>query len=207
MIFLSDDYVNKYQDVLGYIISRAINEKYATPFIERTIAYSLPFIEFEKSNITRIAFSSMESIYQELFPKKENMQFVYNPYDEFGWVGYTYIRLFFDLRVTFELLFIIIPIDELLSMYHLYHEMDYTQTLMFVKSKIKHSYLDNVMINRQLSSKDVSSMTNISYSTIKSLRYGIRDINKYEAYSLLKIAIALNVRVETLLTDIYLLLK
>ena len=87
-------------------------------------------------------------------------------------------------------------------MYPLYHEMDYLQTLEYVKSKIKYSFLDEIMICRKLSSLKLSRLSGVSYSTISALRYGKRNINKLEASSLLKLSNALRVKMESLLTDI-----
>ena len=40
--------------------------------IEKTIAYSSPINELEKSDVTSIAFSSMEALYNTVFPSHEN---------------------------------------------------------------------------------------------------------------------------------------
>lgn len=202
MIFTSDDYITKYQDTLSYILERAVFEKYSLDYIEKTIAYSKPFLEFEKSNITQIAFSSQEYIYHELFPLKDNDDFYADYYGPFGWAGFMYIKLFFDLRITFETLFIIFPIEKMLASYHLYHEMEYSQLLRYVKSLIAFSYLNMIMKKKNISSNDLSNNTGISMSTINALRYEKRDINKVEANKLLKMSSALNVRMESLLTDI-----
>ena len=202
MIYLSDDYVNKYQDVLGYIIGRAISEGYSYPHIEKTIAYSSAFSTFEKSDITEIAFSSKESIYCKLFETDGSSDYIYNPYDIYGWLGYTYIRLFFDLRITFETLFYLVPIEKMLGMYRLYHEMDYRQALDEVKLGIAHSYLNMIMNRKGMSSTKLADLTGVSASTISALRYAHRDINKLEAFKLIRIAQALRVKTESLLTDI-----
>lgn len=207
MIYLSDDYVSKYQDALGYIVGRAISEGFAPRHIEKAIAYSSPFSMFEKSNITDIAFSSYEKLYETIFDTKDINEYRYNPYDCFGWLGYTYIRLFFDLRITFEALFVILPIDKAINMYHLYHEMDYRQTLEAVKESIKYTIFDVIMKTKNISTKRLSELSNVSVSTISSLRYGNRDINKLEVSSCLKIANALNVKTESLLTDINLIFE
>ena len=172
MIYLSDDYLTKYTSVLNYLISRANNEKYSFPYIERVIAYSEMIREFENSNVTIIAFSSVEKIYRDLFPLKDNSGFVPNLYDEYGWASEMYIHLFLDLQITFEALFIILPIQEILNMYSLYHEMSYSQTLNHVKELIQYSILDNVMKNRGVSNKFLADNTGISISTINALRYG-----------------------------------
>ena len=202
MIYLSDDYLTKYGDVIGYLIGRAIGENYSHLYIEHSISYSSMIYELERSNITTIAFSSCEAIYQNIFPKKDNKGYIYSPYDIYGWLGYIYLHLFLDLEITFELLFILLPINEAIDMYPLYHEMDYLKTLEYVKSKIKYTYLDLIMNNKNLSSKDIANSSGIPFSTIQALRYGKRDIDKLEAYKILLLANSIGVKIESLMTNI-----
>jgi DNA-binding Xre family transcriptional regulator len=198
MIYLSDDYVEKYEDVLTYLLGRAIVEKYSFDYIQHSISYSSMVGEIERSNITTIAFTSKQKIYHDIFPLQDNKNIEIDIYGIYGWIGYTYIRLFLDLKTTFEMLFFIFPIEEALYSYRLYHEMDYLHTLNYVKSKIKYSYLDVVMTKRKISTKELSNLTDISFSTINALRYNKRDITKLEIGKALRIAVALNVKVESL---------
>lgn len=201
MIYLSDDYIEKYSNTLSYLIGRSANEGYSFDYIQRKISYSEAISEFEKSNVTIIAFSSMEKIYSGVFTDYNN-EYQYNPYDIFGWVGYAYIHLFLNLEITFEALFFLIPIQEMLNMYKLYHEMDITHLEEYAKEVMKYSLLDVIMKRKKTSNNDLSKKTNIPVSTINSLRYGNRDITKLEAKKILSIAYALNVKIETLLTNI-----
>lgn len=201
MIYLSDDYIEKYSNTLSYLIGRSANEGYSFDYIQRKISYSEAISEFERSNVTIIAFSSMEKIYSDVFTDYNN-DYQYNPYDIFGWVGYAYIHLFLNLEITFEALFFLIPIQEMLNMYKLYHEMDITHLEEYAKEVMKYSLLDVIMKRKKTSNNDLSKKTNIPVSTINSLRYGNRDITKLEAKKILSIAYALNVKIETLLTNI-----
>lgn len=205
MIYLSDDYVTTFQDALGYIIGRTISNGYSPRFVERTIAYSSAFSLLERSDITELAFSPKEYIFERMFEINISNEYEYSPYDVYGWLGYTYIRLFFDLKTTFESLFFVLPIDEAINMYPLYHEMDYLQTLEYLKGKVKYSLLDVIMTYRKISSQKLSRLSGVSYSTITALRYGKRDINKLEGSSLLKLSNTLRVKMESLLTDINLI--
>ena len=205
MIYLSDDYVTTFQDALGYIIGRTISNEYSPRFVERTIAYSSAFSLLERSDITELAFSPKEYIFERMFEINISNEYEYSPYDVYGWLGYTYIRLFFDLKTTFESLFFVLPIDEAINMYPLYHEMDYLQTLEYLKGKVKYSLLDVIMTYRKISSQKLSRLSGVSYSTITALRYGKRDINKLEGSSLLKLSNTLRVKMESLLTDINLI--
>ena len=207
MIYLADDYIEKYSNVLSYLIGRTIRDKYTTSFIERIISYSACFSEFEKSNVTIIAFSSSVDIYNDLFPQFKDNEYTSDPFDEFAWAGQSYIKLFMDLRITFESLFLILPIEEMLSLYKIYHEMAYSQLLDYVKSKVKYSYLDLWMKRRKFSTRRLATETGISLGTINALRYAKRDISKLEVHKALLIANKLNIKIESLLPNIELVFQ
>lgn len=207
MIYLSDDYVIKYIDTFGYIFSRSIKEGYTFPYIEKKISQSLIADELEKSNVTTIAFTSFEKIYQDIFPQFDNQDFVYNPYDQYGWIGYIYIHLFLHYQITFELLFIVLPLEEALSLYSLYHEMDYTKVISLFKERVEHSYLDNIMKRKEISTQKLSDSTGIPFSTLNAIRYGVRDISKLESKAFYKISKSLNIKMTSLITNLELELR
>lgn len=80
--------------------------------------------------------------------------------------------------------------------------MDYSQVKYFIKGNIPYSILDVIMKRVGMTTHYLSEVTGISFSTLNALRYGKRNINKVEASILLKIANALSVKMESLLTDI-----
>lgn len=204
MIYLADDYLTKYSDALSYLLARSISEGYTFEYIQSAISYSKAISELEKSNITLLAFSSLEAIYHDIFPQFDN-NFAFNEYDAFGWCGYIYMHLFLSMKITFEALFFLIPIKEMLSLYPLYHEMSVSQIDEYAKNKMKHTMLDIILKEKKMSNQDLGKITGLSISTINSLRYKKRDIAKLEADKLQLISIALNVKMETLLPSIHLL--
>lgn len=196
MIYLGYDYVEKYQLVVSYLIKNAIDAKYAIPYIEKRIAYSDVFSEFEKSDVTKIAFSSCETTYSSIFDK--NPFSSVSEYDVYGWIGYAYIQLFLKFNMTFESLFTIIGIEEMLRKYKLYHEMDIRQLEDVISQRLKHSFLDIFMKTKKISTKELSEKTKIPFSTLSALRYGKRDIDKVEFRTVVRIAKALNIKAESL---------
>ena len=96
MIYLSDDYVSKYSDVLSYLIARSHDEGYSFDYIQKSISYSIAVNELERSNVTIIAFSSIEKIYSDIFPPNQiNHKYqVHNYYYALGRCHY----IFFQLR-------------------------------------------------------------------------------------------------------------
>ena len=203
MIYLSDDYVDKYCNTLSYLIGRSYYEKNTVDYIERTIAYSLPIDELEKSNVTLLAFSSMEKIYSEMF-NSSGSDYVLDIYDMFGWIGYAYMHLFLHLEITFEALFSVISIKDMMNLYNLYHEMDFVQLVDHTKEVMKYSLLDVFMKKKDISNTMLAKKTKISVSTINALRYGKREIEKLEVKKALAIANALGIKIQSLLSNIQL---
>lgn len=201
MIYTADDYIEKYQSVLGHLFSKAIGLRYSYSFIERKIAYSDVFSEFERSNITLIAFNDNEKIYDAIFGNSENDLIRVND-SIYEWLGFVYIHLFLKFKVTFEMLFIALPIEKALGMYRLYHEMDITQMEKVFCDAITPSSLAQIMKCKKITTKDLSGRTSIPLATIRSLKYGYRSIDKLESYKLAELAFSLNVKVETLLSSI-----
>ncbi len=206
MIYLSDDYLTKYQDAISYLLGRSYSEGYSFDYIEKTISYSHLICELEKSNITTIAFSSFEKMYSEIFPFNEN-NYIFDEYNIFGWCGYAYMHLFLYKQITFEALFYVIPFSKMMELYKLYHEMNITRLDDYVNEVLKYSILDIAMKKNDMSSNKLSNLTGLSISTINALRYNKRDISKLEAGKLLKIANVLRVKMETLLPSIDLVIK
>ena len=202
MIYLSDDYIEKYIETLCYLLERATSEGYSVNVIEKSIAYSTMINELEKSNITLMAFSSIEKNYKDIFPYKDNYHFVSNIYGIYGWIAECYIRLFLKFQITFETLFIVLPINDMLGIYPLYHEMSFSHIDDLFRDRVTYSYLDCIMKYKNISNNDLSGMTGIPFSTINALRYGKRDIGKLESQALLKLSQALAVKMESLLPTI-----
>ena len=196
MIYLGYDYINKYQLVISYLIQNAIETGYAVPHIEKEIAYSQVITEFEKSDVTLIAFSSCEKTYSSIF---ENNAFKkVDEFGLFGWIGYAYIYLFLEKCVTFESLFMIFPIDEMIKKYPVYHEMDIRQLEDDFNYLTRYSLLDAIMKHKGISTTELSNMTGVPFATISSLRFGKRDIDKVEYKTVNKIAKALNIKPDSL---------
>ena len=202
MIYLEDDYLEKYISVFSYIFERSAFEKYSLSYVQNKIAYSVIANELERSNITTIAFSSKEKIYADLFPDFEVNDFKSSLYNIYGWLGYLYVHLFLDLKLTWEMLFIILPLKRAMEMYPLYHEMDYKQSLEYVKSLRKYSNLDSILTIKKISTLSLAKSTSIPEATLKAIRYNHRDISKLSVSSVSKIALHLGVKIESLLPSL-----
>lgn len=207
MIYTSDDYISKYQEVLCYLLSYGIKNKLSFSYIQKTICSSEVIKQFERSNITLIAFSSCQINAKQVY----RIEDVYlDPNDNYGlcgWLSTVYIHLFLKLKITFEGLFYLLPIEEGIKCYSLYHEMDITQMDKYIEEKTNKTMLDIIMETKKVSSQSLANHTDISFYTINALRYGKRDIKKLESYKVILIANYLDVFVETIVGSLPLSIK
>lgn len=202
MIYSSYDYISKYSDTLAEIIALAKLDKYSFEYIERTLSSSKMIDEFEYSDITLIAFTSSSRLYRSLFPDAKASINDIALFDSSYWIGETYIRIFLKYKLTFEAIFTYLPLEIMERQYALYHEMDEGQFDEYFESLLKENILSKIMSKKSITSVALSKKTNISLSTIRSLKEGKRDIRKISADKLEKIATSLNIKLRTLLYPI-----
>lgn len=98
------------------------------------------------------------------------------------------------------------PIDDVIGMYKPYHEMDISQfddelDRLYRKTHAE-SNLKRLRIQAGLSQSELANFANISIRTIQELEQGRKDINKAQIDTLLPIATALHVPVESLVERI-----
>jgi len=202
MIYTSYDYISKYSDTLAEIIALAKLDKYSFEYIERTLSSSKMIDEFEYSDVTLIAFTSSSRLYRSLFPDAKASINDIALFDSSYWIGETYIRIFLKYKMTFEAIFTYLPLEIMERQYALYHEMDEGQFDEYFESLLKENILSKIMSKKSITSVALSNKTNISLSTIRSLKEGKRDIHKISADKLEKIATSLNIKLRTLLYPI-----
>ena len=202
MIYTSYDYISKYSDTLAEIIALAKLDKYSFEHIEKTLSSSKMIDEFEYSDITLIAFTSSSRLYRSLFPDAKASINDIALFDSSYWIGETYIRIFLKYKLTFEAIFTYLPLEIMERQYALYHEMDEGQFDEYFESLLKENILSKTMSKKSITSVALAKKTNISLSTIRSLKEGKRDIHKISADKLEKIATSLNIKLRTLLYPI-----
>ena len=200
MIYDSDDIVQSYVEALACLLSYGNKNRFASAFVERSIAYSKPFTELENGNSRMLAFSSPHQICLAVFSDASPVFDGQEIYSEFGWVAETYVRLALKHRpLTFEFLFLAFPISEMVEKYPLYHEMDFSQIEEEFQRRIHYSKLDLILKRFGITTSRLSSETSLSMYTVRSLRYGYRQMSKTEAETVIKIASYLGIKPLSLL--------
>ena len=202
MIFLSFDYIEKYSNTISELIALAKLDRYSDDYIEKSISNSQIFHSFENSDVTDIAFSTTMTIYRTIFPNSRSFDGDIALFSKYYWIGEMYMFLFLKHHLTFETLFTYFPIEIMEKQYYLYHEMSRDQFDEYAREVLKETPLAVHMKKKKISAIELSKRTGISLSTIHSLKLGRRDIKKLQAEYLEKIAVALNIHLRSLFTEI-----
>lgn len=111
------------------------------------------------------------------------------------WLGYYLAYFQWETNVNFCTLNEYVSIDEILSMYHPYHEMDVTS---FVDELIRrlnerkgHTNLEIIRHKREMTRKELSIVAGVSVRTIERYEQGLIDINSAGVEAILSLSQAL----------------
>ena len=188
------DYVNSLERVLsaGYLST------YSTSALERNISYSSCFQKIEDDkhsspviNDSQLVKSIMPEINVDLFKIPVLKQCL--------WASESYIRIQEKTGLTFECIFLYIPIRKMYDYFALYHEMDFSQIVdEFQRLYLSHSPLEILIKKSNYSLEDVSRLLAIPYETLVSFKKRKRDIKKASVGIVQKLSKLFNVRIETI---------
>ena len=192
---MNDTYLYEYTDQLGYALSFAHLNKYSLGALEKAISYSSFFQKIEKGQTPII---EMGTLLKQLFP--ELLEFEESPiYSQCAWAAEAFLRIQKATRLTFEAIFLYVPIRKMYEFFYLYHEMDFSQIVgEFNALWKKKSILALAIKARGISLRDISKEIGIPYITLESLKERKRDIKKFNLEKAVALAALLNIRVETL---------
>lgn len=202
---MNNDYFNyqKCVDDLTAILSIGYFFKYSTEVIEKRISESKYFNNFNKDFFTSESYISTDEIIESIYfdaDLDENTKNV--TYNELEWVSMVYINIIEDTGLGFEAIFCYAPIEKVIMMYRLYHELDFSKSVeWFNEERDKASIIKVLMKRMNMSNDYVSSKTNISLSMIDALKNRRRDIKKLDVERAFALANTLNIKIETLLSN------
>ena len=96
-----------------------------------------------------------------------------------------------------------VPLEDIIRMYPLYHEMDLSHFVEQMERLLKKAYPQTKLRERRrncgLSQSELSAEADVPLRQIQLFEQGQRDINKTSAITLLKLSKALHCRMEDLL--------
>lgn len=193
---MNSNYLYDYVNLLERVFSFGYKTNYSTSAIERAISYSSFFQKIEKNESPIINDSLLlTTLFQE---NSINLEAI-PVYNQCLWAAEAYLRIQDECRLSFEAIFLYIPINKMYDYFPLYHEMDFSHIVKeFLSLYEKKSVFSLLLDKYNFALNNVSNDICISYETLYSLKQRRRDIKKISVETGKAIADYFNVRLETL---------
>ena len=196
---MNSEHLYEYVDLLERVLSYGYDYQYSTKAIERLISYS-SFFQSLETNIKQDQIISEKNLLTSLYPELGEIYFFkIDVHNETLWAAESYLRILKETGLTFECIFLYIPLNKMYKYFDIYHEMDFSQIVNeFKRLYSSKSVLEILSDSYQISLKDINAKTGISYSTLLSLKARKRDIRKTNVSDVYKLSQVFNVRIETI---------
>lgn len=171
-----DKCIEYFSQIFSYCIQAKIHFEVITDVISKSELIK----EIETNNFSRINSKTPYEIFVEIFDKTYIKETSSNYFDRGYWCGRSYAQLFYEFNKSFSYIFLKLPLEKMMNMYDVYHELDISQ--LFDKFKIEmnsNSILDLLLKKHSISGIELSRKTGISIRTIEY--YKKDDANIYSA--------------------------
>ena len=196
---MNSNYLYEYSSLFERVLSVAHYLHYSTATLERLISYSPYFQNIENDKNSFPPITNDKTLINSLFyDQTVNIEEI-PIYNQCLWAAEAYLRIQEATSLTFEAIFLYMPISKMYSLFPIYHEMDFSQIINEFNILFnKESTLSILLKKYNYSLKDISIRCNISYATLFSLKQRKRDIKKANTEICINLAKIFNVRVETI---------
>lgn len=113
----------------------------------------------------------------------------YGIYNDAYWSGYSYFELFLKTHKPFSYLFLKLPLEKMLDIYEIFHEMDFTSLLeYFKKRETENTILGVLCKNKKCSLTKLKEATGISVNTLSKYRSSDEILYKASFQNIYKLA-------------------
>ena len=197
---MNNIYLEEYSNLLERVLSTGYLFRYSHSSIERMVSYSTYFQNVEKDVDGFAPIINSSSLIKEVFPGAKINIIDVPMYNQCLWASEAYLRIQGATGLTFECIFLYIPINKMYEYFPLYHEMDFSQIIdEFNRLYSLNSVLSVAIKRYHFPLKELSKRTGLSYNTLYSVKQRRRDIGKLNVEDAIKIANVLHIRIETLI--------
>lgn len=158
-------------DYFSYIFFYGFKNRYSYDYIQDRLSSSYIVKDLEdKGNSDFLFNSSLSESIKSIYQLNDiDIDSIVETNTISLWVSEAYLRLFFKYHKSFGYLFVYLPIERMLSLFDLYHELDWTRLFEVYEEEIKQSsLLKKILEKKSLSLHKLSELTGISKSTLVS---------------------------------------
>ena len=194
------NYLRDYIDTLGDVLSFAHENKYVTNAVERAVSYSPFFQSLEGKEGFFLPIIDSTKLLKQLFPELSDNQFKdHRVYNQCLWAAESYLYIQEKTKMTFEAIFLYMPINKMYDYYPLYHEMDFSH----IVKEFERLYNEKTVLSLLLEQyhyhlTDVCEQCCCSYNLLYSYKQRRRNIRKASVELMHKLANYFHVRIETI---------
>lgn len=128
----------------------------------------------------------------------------YGIYNDAYWAGYSYFNLYIFLHKNFAYLFLKLPLDKMLDIYSIFHEMDVSALIdYFNELETKQTILRILCTNKHCSLRDINIATSININTL--MKYNACDESLYNGsfQNIIKLALYFDVPISLFMKENY----
>lgn len=191
-------YFYDYAALLTRVLSIGYKKEYTTSSIERLISYSSYFQQVEKDKYILAPIITEKDLINSFYPDLVDEINKYQIFVQCMWAAESYLKIQGKTGLTFECIFLYIPLAKMYQYFPVYHEMDFSQIEKeFERLYKEESALSKIIEKYGYTLGEISNNVGISYQTLYSLKKRRRDIKKINVELAHKLACFLHVRMET----------
>ena len=193
---------NEIIDTLSNIFSMALIRKMDSNTLASVISHSKVFIDLENGDDNIFYCEESSRIAEIVLNIKMDERDTYYS-DVCRWMAEGYFNIFLKYAKSFEYIFIYLPIDKMVDMFNVYHEMDWSHLFNYFEERIKGRRLLTALIKKnELSLNKLAVLSGVSYNTIE--KYSKNDEYLYNAsfINIMAINKVLNSNINTYLKEL-----
>lgn len=196
---MNNQFLYEYSENLEKIFEIALQEKYSLLALEREIAYSSYFQKIETDVDNTPPIIEEQVLVNKIFSDIKLKSYDAPRLTECMWAAEAYLRIQGETRLTFEAIFLWLPIKKMFELFPLYHEMDFSQIIQeFMIRQMEKSIFAILLWKFGYSVREVEEKTGIPYETLYSLKRRRRDIKKVNVEVVSALAKLFRVRIDTI---------
>ena len=177
---MNDYEINNIRETFSRLFVLAIRNKMNfnsfTNMLEKSEYVSI----IEKNKYDSLLNKSVDILFYEItgFEVKEDNS--YGVYNDAYWCGQSYFDLYLKTNKSFSYIFLKLPLEQMMNIYTIFHEMDFSSLVDYFYKKSKEKTIIRLLCEKKNKSlADISKDTSIALSTLK--KYNMSDEFLYKA--------------------------
>lgn len=183
--YLIDDVKQSFARLFVLAVHRSLNLYSFTSYL----ADSDYVKSLENGDINTVSNTPVKELFADVTKEMIREDDSYGIYNDAYWCGHCYFELFLQTHKPFSYLFLKLPLEKMLSVYEVYHEMDFTALLeLFRKKEQEATILGALCKDKKCSLSKLKEATGISVNTLRKYRYNDELLYKASFQNVYKLA-------------------